>query len=87
MDVRIAEMFRHEDLGNDLIQKDVLQDQQFQCLGLEDEMADQTTIQELEHLVDDAHLQADSNDISKIIQYHDYDVRKRHNLLLFIPVG
>lgn len=62
-------------LGNDLITKDVLQNQEFQCLGMNDDLTDQSAIQELEHLVDEAHLQADSSDISKIIQYHDSDVR------------
>lgn len=62
-------------LGNDLITKDVLQNQEFQCLGINDELTDQTAIQELEHFVDGAQLPADSSDISKMIQYHDSDVR------------
>lgn len=32
---------------------------------------DTTTIQDFEHLVDEAHLHADSSDITQIIQYHD----------------
>lgn len=71
----ISELFKHDVLGNDLITKDVLQNQEFQCLGMNDDLTDQSAIQELEHLVDEAHLQADSSDISKIIQYHDSDVR------------
>lgn len=37
---------------------------------------DTTTIQDFEHLVDEAHLHADSSDITQIIQYHDGDVRR-----------
>lgn len=52
-----------------------MQAQEFHCLGLSDELPDHSAIQELENLVDEAHLNTESNDISKIIQYHDSDVR------------
>lgn len=61
-------------LGNDLITKDVLQNEEFQCLGINDDLTDQSAIQELEHLVDEVHLETVGSDISKIIQYHDSDV-------------
>lgn len=61
-------------LDNDLINEDAMQNQEFQCLGMNDDLTDQTAIQELEHLVNGAHLHADSSDITKIIQYHDSDV-------------
>lgn len=73
--VFISELFKHDVLGNDFIEsKDVLQNQEFQCLGIGDDISDQSAIQELEHFVDDTHLQADCGDISKMIQYHDTDV-------------
>lgn len=71
----ISELFKHDVLGNDLITEDVLQNQEFQCLGINDDLTDQSAIQELEHLVDEVHLEAVGSDISKIIQYHDSDVR------------
>lgn len=68
-------------LGNDLVAKDVLQSQEFQCLSLGEDMSEQTAMQELENLVDEAHLQTDTNDISKMIQYHDNDVRSLREII------
>lgn len=69
-----TELFKHEVLGHDLMTKDHLQNSNYQCLNLNDDINEQTAIQELENLVDDPHLHSTDSNISKIIQYHDNEV-------------
>lgn len=72
--VLCTELFKHEVLGQDLINKEHIQDPNYPCLNLNDDVSEQTAIQELEHLVDEAHLHTTDSNISKIIQYHDSEV-------------
>lgn len=50
--------------------------QDFQCLNLSDELPDHhSVIQDLENLVGEVEMNAENNDISKIIEFDDDDVR------------
>lgn len=68
-----AELLKHELFDSVYIIKDELQRREFEILEL-GELPDTSSIQELEHLVDQANIHADSNDITQIIQYHDGEV-------------
>lgn len=65
-----AELLKHELFDSVYIIKDELQRREFEILEL-DALPDSSSMQELEHLVDQANMHADSNDITQIIQYHD----------------
>lgn len=51
-----SEYYKQYEVGTDLTTKNVIQSQEFRCLDLSDGLNEQSTIQELEHLVSDTTL-------------------------------
>lgn len=80
-----AELLKHELYDSVYIIKNELQRRDFEILEL-GELPDQSSIQELEHLVDEANIHADSSDITQIIQYHDGEVNLCSNNLLHVSL-
>lgn len=61
-------------LAYDLTTKNHLEDPNYPCMSLNDDINEHTENQELEHMVDEAHLHTTDSNVSKIIQYHDSEV-------------
>lgn len=76
----LSELVQHEVFDTIYVFKD---DQQHQlCMEL-NELPGHSDIQDLENLVDEAHIHhTDSNDITQIIQYHDGEVSNLNNIYI-----
>lgn len=65
------DLLKHQVLGNDLLTKEVLQSPNYTPFTLNDDISEQTAIQELEHLVEEAAFH--SNDTT-VVKYDETDV-------------
>lgn len=86
-----SELLKHDVLGHDLMINNEIQQtvhtqelqsyehhhaSDLQCLCLNDELPDQSTMDDLQNLVGEAELNTENGDISRIIEFHDDDVSK-----------
>lgn len=71
----LAELVNNEVFDTIYVIKNNIQSSADLCLELNG-LQDSNTIHDFEHLVEEAHMHADSSDITQIIQYHDGEVTR-----------
>lgn len=78
--IPLVELVNHELYDTIYVIKNNIQSSTDLCLELNG-LQDSNTIHDFEHLVEEAHMHADSSDITQIIQYHDGEVTRFSSII------